>query len=91
MGSRLVRAVARGCEISELDGVYLNLQRRPATYAGQSRGQVWVPHRSIFEQRLSVVNDTIASLNIRIRELERLRDQVKKAQLSARRSRSEVP
>jgi hypothetical protein len=46
---------------------------------------------SIFEQRLSVVSDTITSLNIRIRELERLRDEVKKAQLSAEdRDRSPV-
>jgi hypothetical protein len=34
---------------------------------------------SIFRQRPSAVTDTITSLNIRIRELERLRDQVKKA------------
>jgi len=40
-----------------------------------------------FQKRLSVVTDTITSLNIRISELQRLRDQVKKAQLSARRAR----
>jgi hypothetical protein len=38
---------------------------------------------NIFQQRVSVVTDTITSLNIRIRELERLRDQVSKAQDSA--------
>jgi hypothetical protein len=37
--------------------------------------------------RLAVITDTIASLNTRLRELERLRAQVNKAQLSARRSR----
>jgi len=42
---------------------------------------------STFQKRLSVVTDAITSLNIRIGELQRLRDQVKKAQLSARRSR----
>jgi hypothetical protein len=42
---------------------------------------------SIFQERLLVVTDTITSLDIRIRELERLRDQNKKAQLSARRLR----
>jgi hypothetical protein len=36
--------------------------------------------------RISVVTDTITSLNARMRELERLRAQVKKAQLSVRRS-----
>jgi hypothetical protein len=41
------------------------------------------PQMSVFQQRLLVVTHTIPSLNIRIRELERLRDQVKKAQLSA--------
>jgi hypothetical protein len=38
---------------------------------------------NIFQQRVSVVTDTLTSLDIRIRELERLRDQVKKAQDSA--------
>jgi hypothetical protein len=40
---------------------------------------------SIFKQRLSVINDTATSLSIRMRELERLRDQVKRAQLLAQR------
>jgi hypothetical protein len=38
---------------------------------------------NISQQRVSVVTDTIASFDIRIRELERLRDQVSKAQESA--------
>jgi len=42
---------------------------------------------SIFQQRVSVVTDTITTLNIRISEPQRLRDQVREAQLSARRSR----
>jgi hypothetical protein len=42
---------------------------------------------SIFQKRLLVVTDMITSLDIRIRDLERLRDQNKKAQLSARRLR----
>lgn len=41
--------------------------------------------------RISVITDTINSLNIRMRELERLRDQVKKAEKSARRSRPRFP
>jgi hypothetical protein len=41
--------------------------------------------------RISVVTVTIASLNTRMRELERLRAQVKKAQLSVRRSRPKSP
>jgi hypothetical protein len=50
-------------------------------------GSMWGSQMSIRQQRFSVVTDTIANLNARIRELERLRDQVRKAQLSARRSR----
>jgi hypothetical protein len=42
---------------------------------------------SSLQQRYAVVTDTITSLNLRIRELERLRDQVKKAERSTRRSR----
>jgi hypothetical protein len=42
---------------------------------------------SVFQRRLSVITDTVTSLNIRMRELERLRDQVKRAQLLARKSR----
>jgi hypothetical protein len=43
---------------------------------------------SFFQKRLSVVTDTLTSLNIRIGKLQRLRDQVKKAQLSASRPNS---
>jgi hypothetical protein len=42
---------------------------------------------SSLQQRYAVVTKTITSLNLRIRELERLRDQVKKAERSTRRSR----
>jgi hypothetical protein len=84
-------ALVRGCEISELDGGLFEPSAPPRdlcwTKPRTCSGHVWVPHMSIFQQRLSVVSDTITNLNIRIRELEQLRNQVKKAQLSARRSR----
>jgi hypothetical protein len=38
----------------------------------------------ILEQRLSFIADTKASLNARLSELNQLRDQVRKAELSAR-------
>jgi hypothetical protein len=38
----------------------------------------------ILEQRLSFIADTKASLNARVSELNQLRDQVRKAELSAR-------
>ena len=68
----------------------MNLQCPPTTYAERSPARVAVGMGSqmgIFQQRLLVVTHTIPSLNIRIHELERLRDRVRKAQLSARRSR----
>ena len=78
-----------GESLSQME-VYLNLQCPPTTYAERSPARVAVGMGSqmgIFQQRLLVVTHTIPSLNIRIHELERLRDQVEKAQLSARRSR----
>jgi hypothetical protein len=41
----------------------------------------------VFQQHLSVITDTKTNLYTQLRELERLRDQVKRAQLLARRSR----
>jgi hypothetical protein len=38
----------------------------------------------IFQEQLSAVTDTISSLRAQMRELELLRDQVRKAELSAR-------
>jgi len=48
---------------------------------------VWESRMSTLQRRLSVVNDTITNLNAQIYELNRLRDQVRKAQLSARTAR----
>jgi len=42
---------------------------------------------STLQRNLPVVTDTITYLTAQIRELNRLRDQVRKAQLSARRAR----
>jgi prefoldin subunit 5 len=50
------------------------------------RALVWSSRIRVLQQRLSSVADTITILNVRIRELERLRDQVEKARLAARRS-----
>jgi hypothetical protein len=41
----------------------------------------------VVQKRLSVITDARASLNKEMRQLERLRDQVKKAELFSRRSR----
>jgi hypothetical protein len=45
---------------------------------------------SVFQDRLSFVTDTITSLDTRMRELERLRDQVKNAELLIRKSRAKL-
>jgi hypothetical protein len=50
------------------------------------RALVWSSRNRVLQQRLSIVADTITILNVRIRELERLRDQLEKARLAARRS-----
>lgn len=38
----------------------------------------------VFQEQLSAVTDTISSLKAQMRELEQLRDRVRKAELSAR-------
>jgi hypothetical protein len=42
---------------------------------------------SVIQDRLSVITDTITSLDTQMRELERLRDQVKNAEQLVRKSR----
>jgi hypothetical protein len=46
---------------------------------------------SILLRRLASVTDTIAYLNAQIRELDQVRDLVRKARLSARRARRKSP
>jgi hypothetical protein len=71
----------------------LNLQRATMTHVlGQLCPLVvallWGSQMSTLHQRhLPVVTDTITYLNAQIRELNRLRGQVRKAELSARRAR----
>jgi hypothetical protein len=71
----------------------LNLQRARMTHVlGQLCplvvALVWGSQMSTLHQRhLPVVTDTITYLNAQIRELNRLRGQVRKAELSARRAR----
>jgi hypothetical protein len=45
---------------------------------------------SVFQDRLLVVTETITRLYTQMRELERLRDQVEKAELLARKSRPKL-
>ena len=53
---------------------------------------VWGSQMNALHQRhLPVVTDTITYLNAQMRELNRLRDQVRKAELSAPKSAAEVP
>jgi hypothetical protein len=44
---------------------------------------------SVFEQRLSVIAETNANLYTRLRELERLRDQIERAEMLVRESQPE--